>query len=178
MGGLPRNFSSSADTQVLVPLRKALSRVRPDHSFCREMRQEVGVQALISTVRELSGGVPFNLAGGRRRRGFMRSFSKFAAIALATLTLGAATVHAQTAAQPAQPNCGVETWSTDKMMYVTTPCPGGTAASGQTAAAPGSSNCGVETWSTDKMMYVTTPCAHGTTYENPSAKPTENPNTK
>ena len=72
----------------------------------------------------------------------MHSFSKFAAIALATVTLGAATVYGQTAAQPAQPNCGVETWSTDK------------------------------------MMYVTTPCAHGTTYENPSAKPSENFNTK
>src|SRR5262249_55738501 len=115
-----------------------------------------------------------------RRRGFMHSSPKFAAIALATLTVGAATVYAQTAAQPAQQNCGVETWSTDKMAYVTVPCPGGTAASGQTAAAPGSSNsnCGVETWSTDKMTYVTTPCAHRTTYENPSSKPTENPNTK
>jgi len=110
----------------------------------------------------------------------MRSLYKFAPIALAALTLGAATVYAQTAAQPAPPNCGVETWSTDKMAYVTVPCPGGTAASGQTAAAPGSSNsnCGVETWSTDKMTYVTTPCAHGTTYENPSAKPSENFNTK
>ena len=109
----------------------------------------------------------------------MRSFSTFATIALATLTLGAATVYAQTAAQPSPSNCGVETWSTDKMAYVTVPCPGGTATTGQTAAAPGSSgNCGVETWSTDKMTYVTTPCAHGTTYENPSAKPTENPNTK
>ena len=108
----------------------------------------------------------------------MRSFSTFATIALATLTLGAAAVYAQTAA-PSPSNCGVETWSTDKMAYVNVPCPGGTATTGQTAAAPGSSgNCGVETWSTDKMTYVTTPCAHGTTYENPSAKPTENPNTK
>ena len=26
------------------------------------------------------------------------------------------------ASSPTDPNCGVETWSTDKMMYVTTPC--------------------------------------------------------
>jgi hypothetical protein len=105
----------------------------------------------------------------------MRLFSKLVIVALATATVGATAVYAQT--PPSQSNCGVETWSTDKMAYVTVPCTGG-APSGQTAATPGASNCGVETWSTDKMAYVTTPCASGTTYENPSAKPSENPNTK
>ena len=47
-------------------------------------------------------------------------------IALATLTLGATAVYAQTTAPaPAPSNCGMETWSTDKMTYVGTPCPGG-----------------------------------------------------
>jgi hypothetical protein len=100
-----------------------------------------------------------------------RSFSTL--IALATLTLGAAAVHAQTTAPtPAPSNCGVETWSTDKMAYVSVPCNGGGAdqaqapANGQKAPA-----CGPETWSTDKMMYVGTPCPGGITYENPSAPP-------
>ena len=92
-----------------------------------------------------------------------------ALIALATLTLGATAVYAQTP-PPAPSNCGTETWSTDKMMYVTVPCSGGGAAdqaqapNGQKAPA-----CGPETWSTDKMMYVGTPCPGGITYENPSA---------
>ena len=44
-------------------------------------------------------------------------------IALASLTLGAA-AQAQTT-PPSPSNCGVETWSTDKMAYVGTPCPAG-----------------------------------------------------
>ena len=55
-----------------------------------------------------------------------RSFANLTIIALATLTLGAAVAQAQTAAPaPAPSNCGMETWSTDKMTYVGTPCPGG-----------------------------------------------------
>ena len=53
-----------------------------------------------------------------------RSFSNLTIIALAALTLGAAVAHAQTT-PPAPSNCGVETWSTDKMAYVGTPCPAG-----------------------------------------------------
>jgi len=53
-----------------------------------------------------------------------RSFSSLTIIALAALTLGAAVAHAQTT-PPSPSNCGVETWSTDKMMYVGTPCPSG-----------------------------------------------------
>jgi hypothetical protein len=98
-----------------------------------------------------------------------RSFSNLTIIALAALTLGAAVAHAQTT-PPAPSNCGVETWSTDKMTYVTVPCNGGAAAdqaqapNGQKAPA-----CGPETWSTDKMTYVGTPCPGGITYENPGA---------
>jgi hypothetical protein len=99
-----------------------------------------------------------------------RSLSTLAIIAFAGLTLSAAAGHAQTAAPPP---CGVETWSTDKMTYVTVPRTGGSEGqTGQTPKAPGTpgaSNCGVETWSTDKMAYVGTPCSAGTTYENPSA---------
>jgi hypothetical protein len=83
--------------------------------------------------------------------------------------LGATAVYAQTTA-PAPSNCGVETWSTDKMMYVTVPCGGGdqaqAPANGQKAPA-----CGPETWSTDKMTYVGTPCPGGLTYENPAGPP-------
>lgn len=79
------------------------------------------------------------------------------------LTLCAA-AHAQTAQRPA--TCGVETWSTDKMAYVTVPC-SETQQVGQTPAKNAGSKCGVETWSTDKMTYETTPCASGTTEENP-----------
>jgi len=89
-------------------------------------------------------------------------------------------VYAQAPSQ-APANCGIETWSTDKMMYVTTPCTGA-APAGQEAKAPGAAKsatpCGIETWDTDKMMYVGTPCAATTTYENPSAKPSENFNSK
>jgi hypothetical protein len=100
-----------------------------------------------------------------------RSFSNLTIAVLASLTLGAAVGHAQTAPQA---KCGVETWSTDKMTYVTVPCAGGQEQNGQTASAPGAkapaaANCGVETWSTDKMAYVGTPCPAGLTYENPGA---------
>jgi hypothetical protein len=96
-----------------------------------------------------------------------RSLSTLAVIALAGLTLSA-TGRAQT---PAPSNCGTETWSTEKMTYVTVPCTGG-GGGGQTAQAPGAAApCGVETWSTDKMTYVGTPCPGGITYENPSSPP-------
>ncbi len=101
-----------------------------------------------------------------------RSFSTL--IALATLTLGAAAVHAQTTAPtPAPSNCGMETWSTDKMTYVTVPC--NSAGAAEQAQAPTNGQkpapCGPETWSTDKMTYVGTPCPGGITYENPSSPP-------
>ena len=101
-----------------------------------------------------------------------RSFSTLTIIALAALTLGAAVAHAQTT-PPAPSNCGVETWSTDKMAYVSVPCNGGAAADQAQAPANGQKapSCGPETWSTDKMMYVGTPCPGGITYENPSAPP-------
>jgi hypothetical protein len=87
---------------------------------------------------------------------------------IAGLTLGAAAGYAQN--KSTAPACGVETWSTDKMTYVTTPCTGGetqpAATSTQSAKAPATS-CGPETWSTDKMTYVTPPCAAGLTEENP-----------
>ena len=95
-------------------------------------------------------------------------------IALATLTLGATAVYAQTTAPaPASSNCGTETWSTDKMTYVTVPCNGGGAADQAQAPTNGQkpAPCGPETWSTDKMMYVGTPCPGGITYENPGAPP-------
>jgi hypothetical protein len=110
----------------------------------------------------------------------MRSLTKLTIVALAGLTFGAAAAYSQT--PPAPSNCGVETWSTDKMAYVTVPCTGGGQAvsgqSGQAGAAATNSNCGIETWSTDKQMYVTTPCVGGTTYENPSASSSQNFNTK
>ena len=85
-------------------------------------------------------------------------------------TLGAAvSAHAQTASPS---NCGVESWSSAKMAYVTVPCVGGTeqqTGSQTTKASASSSNCGVESWSGAKMAYVTTPCPAGTTYENPAA---------
>ena len=52
-----------------------------------------------------------------------RSISTLTIIVLASLTVGAA-AHAQTT-PPSPSNCGVETWSTDKMAYVGTPCPAG-----------------------------------------------------
>jgi hypothetical protein len=90
-------------------------------------------------------------------------------VSFTALTLGAIAAQAQTT----QPACGVETWSTDKMAYVTTPCAGDQAqqqtGQGQKQAAPNNSGCGIETWSTDKMAYVSTPCSHTTTYENPGS---------
>ncbi len=98
-----------------------------------------------------------------------RSISTLTIIALTSLTLGAA---AQAQTTPSSPsNCGVETWSTEKMAYVGVPCTGDQPSS-QTATAPGATPCGVETWSTDKMAYVGTPCPAGITYENP-ASPTK-----
>ena len=103
-----------------------------------------------------------------------RSFANLTIVALATLTLGAAVAHAQTPAPtPAPSNCGMETWSTDKMTYVTVPC-NSTTPTGETAAAPANGttpSCGPETWSTDMMTYVGTPCPGGITYENPGAPP-------
>ena len=100
----------------------------------------------------------------------MRMLTTLTVFTFAAMTLGAVATQAQTT----QPACGVETWSTDKMAYVSTPCPGGQPqqtgqAQGQQPAAQNNSGCGVETWSTDKMMYVTTPCQHTTTYENPGS---------
>jgi hypothetical protein len=95
-------------------------------------------------------------------------------IALATLTLGATAVYAQTTAPaPAPSNCGMETWSTDKMTYVTVPCNSSGTAADQAQAPNGQKAppCGPETWDTAKMMYVGTPCPGGITYENPSAPP-------
>lgn len=104
-----------------------------------------------------------------------RLLSNITVVALAAFTFGAAVAaYAQT---PAPANCGVETWSTDKMTYVTTPCAGGQEqAAGQSTKAPES--CGPETWSTDKMTYVGAPCSAGTTYENPTGKSSENFNNK
>jgi hypothetical protein len=107
--------------------------------------------------------------GEKKEELMTRSISTLTIIVLASLTLGTA-AHAQTT--PTSPaNCGVETWSTDKMTYVSVPCTG-EQPSGQTANAPAAASCGVETWSTDKMMYVGTPCPAGITYENP-ASPTK-----
>jgi len=95
----------------------------------------------------------------------MRTFFNLTIVPLTALTLVAA-AHAQTAQQ--QSTCGIETWSTDKMTYVTIPC----AESQQVGQAPAknaNAKCGVETWSTDKMTYETTPCPAGTTEENPGA---------
>jgi hypothetical protein len=92
----------------------------------------------------------------------MRSLSILAIATLTALILGAA---ATTAQQAAPSTCGVETWSTEKMTYVTVPCAGAQEQSGQSAKAPDASKspnaakCGIETWSTDKMAYESTPCA-------------------
>ena len=48
----------------------------------------------------------------------MRMLTTLTLVSFTALTLGAIGAQAQTT----QPACGVETWSTDKMMYVTTPC--------------------------------------------------------
>jgi hypothetical protein len=92
----------------------------------------------------------------------MRALVTLTIIPLTALTLGAAAL-AQTAQQQA---CGVETWSTDKMTYVTIPCTENQQV-GQAPAKGANAKCGVETWSTDKMTYETTPCSAGTTEENP-----------
>ena len=61
--------------------------------------------------------------GEKKEELMTRSISTLTIIVLASLTLGTA-AHAQTT--PTSPaNCGVETWSTDKMAYVGTPCPAG-----------------------------------------------------
>jgi hypothetical protein len=67
----------------------------------------------------------------------------------------------------------METWSTDKMTYVTVPCNSSGTAADQAQAPNGQKAppCGPETWDTAKMMYVGTPCPGGITYENPSAPP-------
>ena len=49
----------------------------------------------------------------------MRTLSKLTIVSFAALTLGVAAAHAQS---PTAAKCGVETWSTDKMTYVSTPC--------------------------------------------------------
>jgi hypothetical protein len=56
----------------------------------------------------------------------MRSLATLTVTTVATLVLGSFAGHAQTAPSA---NCGVETWSTDRMAYVSTPC-----ADGETAA--------------------------------------------
>jgi len=93
----------------------------------------------------------------------MRTFFNLTIVPLTALTLVAA-AHAQTAQQ--QSTCGIETWSTDKMTYVTIPCTESQQV-GQAPAKNANAKCGVETWSTDKMTYETTPCSAGTTEENP-----------
>jgi hypothetical protein len=95
----------------------------------------------------------------------MRTFFNLTIVPLTALTLVAA-AHAQTAQQ--QSTCGIETWSTDKMTYVTIPCTESQQV-GQAPAKNANAKCGVETWSTDKMTYETTPCPAGTTEENPGA---------
>ena len=93
----------------------------------------------------------------------MRALVTLTIVPLTALTLCAA-AFAQTAQQ--QSTCGIETWSTDKMTYITIPCTESQQV-GQASAKGASAKCGVETWSTDKMTYETTPCAAGTTEENP-----------
>jgi hypothetical protein len=99
----------------------------------------------------------------------LRSTSTLTIALLAGLTVSAAAGFAQTKTDTA--NCGVETWSTDKMTYVTSPCSG---EQGQTRAAAGTAKtptteCGPEVWSTDKMTYVAPPCVAGITEENPGS---------
>ena len=50
----------------------------------------------------------------------MRMLTALTVFTFAAMTLGAVATQAQTT----QPACGVETWSTDKMTYETTPCTG------------------------------------------------------
>ena len=100
----------------------------------------------------------------------MRMLTTLTVVTFTAMTLGVISAQAQTTAQPA---CGIETWSSDKMTYVTTPCThdqlNPQTGQAQKQAAPNNANCGVETWSTDKMAYVSTPCSHSTTYENPGS---------
>lgn len=49
----------------------------------------------------------------------MRSLSTVTIASIAAMTLGSIAGHAQTAPSA---QCGVETWSTDKMTYVSIPC--------------------------------------------------------
>jgi hypothetical protein len=109
------------------------------------------------------------------------SYRLLSLAAVAGLTLATAVAHAQNNASTTA--CGVETWSSDKMMYVTVPCTGGaqqgtSAAGGSSSSKSSAQSCGPETWSTDKMMYVGTPCAAGDTYENPAGSASENFNSK
>ena len=102
----------------------------------------------------------------------IRTLKTLTIVACWSLAMGVVAAHAQTAAAPSS-NCGMETWSTDKMTYVTVPCASTSAQpQGQTAKAPAraakTEDCGVETWSTDKMTYVSTPCVAGTTDVNPA----------
>ena len=60
----------------------------------------------------------------------MRTLATRTFVTLATLTLAAAASHAQS---PSAAKCGVETWSTDKMTYVSTPCADGQETSGPAA---------------------------------------------
>ena len=101
----------------------------------------------------------------------LRATSTLTMAVIAGLTLGAAAGYAQNKSEA--PACGVETWSTDKMTYVTSPCSG---EQGQPQASSGSAkapetSCGPETWSTDKMTYVASPCTAGITEENPGSTP-------
>ncbi len=52
----------------------------------------------------------------------MRSLSTVTITSIAAMTLRSIAGHAQTAPSA---QCGVETWSTDKMTYVSTPCADG-----------------------------------------------------
>lgn len=92
----------------------------------------------------------------------MRALFNLTIVPLTVLTLCAA-AHAQTAQQKS--TCGVETWSTDQMAYVTVPCTENQQVGQAPAKKDSNAKCGVETWSTDKMTYEMTPC---TTEENPN----------
>jgi len=100
-----------------------------------------------------------------------RSTSTLTMVMIAGLTLSAAAGYAQTKTDAA--NCGVETWSTDKMTYVTSPCSGeqGQPQASSSSAKASATSCGPETWSTDKMTYVASPCTAGITEENPGSTP-------
>ena len=95
----------------------------------------------------------------------MRILYGLSVVMLATSSLSVVAAYAQTKSPSA---CGVETWSTAQMAYVTVPCAGGQEQNSQTANTPAASKCGPESWSTEKMAYVGTPCPAATTYENPA----------